>query len=240
MKKFFVMFVAMIVTVTASVCWAAMEYYSVPVTHLKNYIGNWYDANGEFVMTINNDYTINDYRITSLGYTGDTVAFYKIGVSNGSNSGNIYLQTFGSYGNNTYHEMLILNEETALRRTKAARYVESIGDIYLGMNQNQVVSLYGQPSSVENSRGSTTWKYNREGFSVVFSYGVVSSITIYSYGDRRFDKSGLSANSTRADFEYKYNKSVSRRGSIDIGYGELINIGEGEVSLRFFTPGYVF
>lgn len=236
MKKFFAMFVALVVALSANLC-SAMDYMSVPVTHLKNYIGNWYNTDGDLLLTISSDYRINGFRISSLGYTGDTVAFYKVQITNGSSYENVYLQTFGSYNGN--HEMLIVNEQVALRKTKEPYYFESVGGIYLGMDQNQVVARYGQPSSVESNRRSSTWTYNREGFSVTLEYGVVCDITIYSYGNRRFDRSGLSANSSRADFGYKYNTSVSSRGSLNIGHGEVISVSDGKVSLRFLTSGYV-
>ena len=238
MKKFFVMFVALFVVLSANFCSAAMEYRSVPVTHLKNYIGNWYNTDGDLLLTISSDYRINGFKISSLGYTGDTVAFYKVQITDGSSYGDVYLQTFGSY--NGCHEMLVVNEQVALRKTKEPRYVESVGGIYLGMDQNQVVARYGQPSSVENNRRSSTWTYNKEGFSVTLEYGVVSDITIYSYGNRRFDRSGLSANSSRGDFERKYNTNVGSRGGLNIGNGEVLSIRDGKVSLSFFTAGMVF
>lgn len=238
MKKIFTaLTVALIVTFTANLC-AAMDYYSVPVTHLKSIIGNWYDTNGNLVLNISNNYTINGYSIVSVGYTGDTVAFYKVRITDGSSYGDVYLQTMGSYDG--YHSMLVLNEQFALRNSQSPRYVESVGGIYLGMDKNQVAALYGQPSSISNQHNYTTWKYINEGFHVTFNYDVVSEITIYKYGNRRFDRSGLSAKSSRADFEYKYNSSVSRRGNINIGHGELIAIGNDGVSLRCFTSGYVF
>lgn len=222
---------------------AAVDYRPVSATALKDIIGNWYNTKGELVLTISNDYRLNGYQIVSVGFMGDTAAMYKIKVSDGNESGDIEVMKDGSW-NSKAHEMLVVNwtsnDGYSLRRTKNQQYFESIGGIYLGMDKNQVVSLYGQPSTVENRNSRSTWKYNKEGFDVRFNYNVVTGITIYPYGNRKFDRSGLSANNAITDFGYKYNTSVTRRGNLDIGTGEVIHIDRNGVTLGIFTPGYVF
>lgn len=86
---------------------------------------------------------------------------------------------------------------------------------------------------------------NNLGLEVNFRLNIVTGITIYPYGNIKFDWSGLSAKSSSSDFEYKYNASMTGRGNIDIGHGELICInkirfGNNGVYLGIFTPGYVF
>ena len=239
MKNFLsALMIAFVVAFSANICAAG----STPVTKLKNIIGNWYDTKGNLVLSIGKDYKINGCTVTVVDYQADSAELYKIRINESNGYRDIDLITSGSYEG--YHELLVLNfrnnNPLALRRTKIPRYVESVGGVYLGMDKNQVVSLYGQPSSAENGRRSSTWKYNKEGFSVTFEYGVVADITIYRGGNRRFDWSGLSASSSRADFAYKYNSTVSHRGNINIGHGELISISDNGVSLRCFMPGYVF
>ena len=244
MKKIFLMFVALVVALSANLCSAAINHYGpASITDLKDYIGNWYNTDGDLILTLSSDYRINGFRIVSVGYVGDTVAFYKVQITNGSSYENVYLQTFGSYAGN--HEMLILNEQVALRKTKEPYYFESVDGIYLGMDQDQVVARCGQPSSVESDHRYTTWKYDNLGLDLNFEWNVVSGITIYPYSNKRFDRSGLSANSSQADFERKYNTSMSRRGNFDIGHGELIRMnrirwGNNGVYLGFLTAGYVF
>ena len=137
-----------------------------------------------------------------------------------------------------YHNMLVLNYEKnnsiALRKTKKPRYFESAGGIYLGMDKDDVIKLYGQPSSMDVN----IWKY-REGFDVLVRDGIVYKITIYRNSDRRFDYSGLSASDSLQTFLKKYNTTRHRKGSISIGHGEVIVMKDNEVSLVFFTPGYV-
>lgn len=182
------------------------------------------------------------YKIVSLGFTGDTAAFYKLTVDMGSSYGEIELMSTGSY-KGVHSILAILKNNYGLRDTKNPRYNESIGGVYLGMDKDQLVSLYGQPTSKTTYGRDECWIYNREGFEVRFdrwATNMISSIKIYTHGNRRFDRSGLSANSARSDFAYKYNTTVSRRGNLDIGSGEMIHIDNDGVTLQILTSGMVF
>ena len=211
MKNFLsVMIIAFVVAFSAN-CSAAS------VTDLKYITGNWYDTKGNLVLTISNDYKINGCVVMALEY--NPTGIYKIIL----NEGNRYSDIELSYGGMDYHKTLLLNWKSnnpiPLRRTKKPRYFESIGGIYLGMDKDDVIKLYGQPLSIENlNRRFTTWKY-REGFDVKFEFGVVYSITIYKNSDRRFDRSGLSANDSLQAFKNKYNVTPYNM-MYTIGYGE--------------------
>lgn len=184
-----------------------INYQSGSVTDLRYIVGNWYDTRGNLVLNIGNDYSINGCKILSVGWAGDSAAMYKIRIAERNGYRDIELMHYGG----DYHETLAINwtgnNGYALRRTKNPRYFESVGGIYLGMDKNQVISLYGQPSKVENNGRWSTWRYDKEGFDVGFDCNIATSITIYSSGDRRFDWSGLSCNSSLKDFKYKYNVS---------------------------------
>ena len=237
MKNFIagIFFAALIFT--AGICQAG----NIPISQAfgKDGIatGSWYDTNGNLILQIGNDYTINGFKIISVDFEGDTVAFYKFRVQDGDGYDNINLQTFGSYEDT--HGMLVINDEKVLRRTQEPQYFESIGGIYLGMSKSQVMAIYGEPLSVQNQpvQKFSIWTYN--GFEIIFEYDVVSSITIYGRGDRRFDLSGLSASSSTADFERKYENKFSGRGSLRIGHGEVITLRDGRATLQFLTPGFV-
>ena len=243
MVKMFILSIVVAVMLFPAMTCQAYVTYQMPkqLTDLKWIVGNWYDTNGNLVLSISNDYKINGCTVMSVDFTADTAGIYKIVINEGNGNKNIELWHTGSQAK-SYHEMLVIwtsnTTGSALRRTKNPQYFESIGGIYLGMDKNQVVSLYGQPLRVENQHRYSTWKYS--GFEVSFEWNVVIGITIYPNGDRRFDWSGLSANSSNSDFAYKYNTDVTRRGNLNIGHGELINLGQNSVSLRIFTSGYVF
>lgn len=231
MKKFLsAMIVALVVAVSAQ-C-SAMN--SVSVTELNRILGNWYDAKGNVVLTISNDYSINGCKVLALYLNNDykpifayqSSAVYTCRINDGHGIKEIHLDYHSMptiyQSTPDYHEMIVLNGKTALRRTKEPRYFESVGGIYLGMHKDDVVKLYGQPSSVNNNMGHITWKYR--GFDVQFAADVVDCITIYKNNDRRFDWSGLSANNAKDDFKRKYSGregQTSRR--LIIGYGESLS-----------------
>ena len=226
---------------SASDC-AAMDYRTVSLSQLNDIAGDWYSTKGEQILSIRNGYlTIKSktYRVSSLGFTGDTAAFYKL---TGDTGETLELMSTGSYKG--VHSVLVLLENNyGLRNTKNPRYYESIGGVYLGMDKDQLVSLYGQPTAKTTYGRDECWIYSREGFEVRFdrwAANMISSIKIYPDVSRRFDRSGLSANSTRADFAAKYNTTVTRRGNLDIGSGEMIHIDNDGVTLQLFTPGMIF
>ena len=227
--------VAMLVIFTAT-C-QAIDYREIPISQAfgKNGIavGSWYDMNGNLILQIGSDYTINGKKIISAGYTGDTVAFYKFRLQDGD----IEILNFGS--EDPTHNMLVLNDQKVLRQTQTPQYFESIGGIYLGMTKDKVMDIYGEPLGVENQplQKISMWIYN--GFEIFFQYDVVSSITFYVSSDRRFDISGLSATSSKEDFERKYETTMTGRGSLNIGHGEVITVREGRATLQILTPGFV-
>ena len=244
MRKIFFTVIVFVVAFSAN----CSAYETVSVTELNLILGNWYDAKGNLVLTISNDYKINGCTVLSVKAEYDTAVWYKIRIDEGNRYRDIELSTAGSaqdVGINSEgnHEWLILNANTKnqimLRKSKNPRYFESVGGIYLGMHKDDVVKLYGQPLRVD----SATWKYR--GFDVMIRGEVVYKITIYKNSDRKFDWSGLSANNSLQDFFAKYNTTRHRRSSIAIWYsiaiwhGEVIELEDNKASLVCFTPGYV-
>ena len=219
--KIFVL--ALLVIIPAKV--SADDYRSVDVTVLKNIIGNWYDTKGNLVLTISSDYKVNGCTVMSVGYTADSAAFYKVRINEGGSYKDIEFEHSGA----SYHETITLNGYS-LRRTKNPQYFESIGGIYLGMSKSDVLKLYGQPTSETKYKFEATLKYANDGFDVHIFGDTVSSVTIYVRGNRKFDRTGLSARNSINDFFRKYNASPypnSRRG-VKIGYGEVIFVFEND------------
>ena len=244
MKKFFTAaLIALVVTLSANVC--AAEYMSRSITELKSMVGNWYDSKGNLALTVGSDYSINGCKVVALYlnphyapiFTPQSSAVYTCRIADGSGYRDIHLDHHSMpsefLSTPDYHEMIFLNGKTALRRTKAPRYFESVGGIYLGMKKDEVLKLYGRPSRVvDRGNGLITWKYNKQKFDVQFAADVVDSITIYKGGDRRFDWSGLSANNTEYEFKRKYGGREGQVRSIwIIGYGESISFRGDSVTL---------
>lgn len=240
MKKFLSAAIVALVVALSAHCSADS------VTELKWILGNWYDAKGNLVLSISNDYKINGCTVLSVKAGYDTAALYEIRINEGTGYRDITLCTAGSAQDASInpegnHEWLRLNwrmnNEITLRKSKSPRYFESVGGIYLGMHKDDVVKLYGQPLSVETDRGYAAWKYR--GFDVGIVGEVVNDVTIYQNSDRRFDRSGLSANDSLQSFFTKYNTTRHRKGSIAIGHGEVIVLRDNKAALVCFTPGYV-
>ena len=235
--KIFVL--AFLIIVPAKV--SAVDYYSVPVTNLKDIVGNWYDTKGNLVLTISSDYKINGCSIMSVGFTGDSAAFYKIRINEGNSYKDIEIRDDGYID---YHKHLLLNESTYLRSSKNPKYIESVGGIYLGIGKDEVLKLYGEPSKIENNYDyDSTWKYNNDGFDVMFAADAVIRIKIYSYGTRKFDWSGLSPKNSESEFARKYNCKIlhSSRGNETtflIGHGEAITVENNSVTLFSYPDGY--
>lgn len=235
MKVFLLSALVASLIIPSTICRAETQYSTIPFNKAFGgqygiAFGNWYDSNGDLVLTIDGNGTINGYKVLSVGYTGDSVAFYKVRIADGNSIGEVYLAHFGQ----GYHDTLILNEKIALRNSQKARYVESVGGVYLGMNKNQLVALYGQPSVKGEEGRNEAWTYNKEGFRVCFdraTASVINSITIFPNGNRRFDGTGLSARDSLQTFISGYSATPYGRRMYSIGHGEGIYQRDGNITL---------
>ena len=212
------------------------------ITNLEKIMGNWYDSKGNLALTIGRDYTINGCQVIAAYFTNEFYSLYfgaanevyRIIEKNGYRDIN-FEHYFGKNGN---HEMLIVDGKNTLRRTKEPRYLESIGGIYLGMDKDQIVSLYGQPSKIETVRHHVEWNYDNEGFNVHFVGNVVDRIKIYPNGNRRFDRTGLSARDSKETFKQHYNA----KNGFNQRYGvtdKILDIGNGEEIYFDRYPQYI-
>ena len=233
------------------------DYYNQPVTEMKNFFGNWYDKNGNLALKIGSDYSINGCKVVSFYmYTYDdrhrpnnfvimpqSSADYVAKIIENGRTRDIELDVYGQ----DYFKILVANGNIYYN-TINPKHFESVGGIYLGMNKNKILSLYGQPSTVQAKRnvfnGNEIWKYNNEGFELKFVEDFVTEIKIYSTGNRRFDWSGLSCKNSLQDFisKYRYNsqfwnnstwtsnperlKRIEGGDGIPIGYGEGIYLSD--------------
>ena len=209
MKKIiFSVLIALMIVPT--VCMAGQ--YSQPLTRMKPMVGNWYDSKGNLALTISSDYTINgckilDLEIIRVEENGETN--YKIKILEQSGERDVILchqECHIPYEEG--HEFIWIGKQ-AFARTKTPRYYESVGGIYLGMYKDKVLSLYGQPSKIDEYifdtyLNSATWSYEKIGLELKFSGDIVSRITIYPNSNLRFNKSGLSANDSMDSYKNFY------------------------------------
>lgn len=218
-----------------------MAAMNVPINRLNRLAGNWYDSKGKLVLSIGNDGKINGHPVSSihlnttfrLVFFGPAVWVCRV-ATNGS-----YTNIIIDDGGLDDHRMMIYNGKFALRKDKVQKYYESVGGIYLGMDKDQVVSLYGTPSKTETVRQYEYWTYNNEGFKLTFVGNVVTCITFYKNGNRRFDKSGLSALDTLETYQNFYGaEHFTSSRTLLIGHGEGISVDKNNgVSLWMAREG---
>ena len=214
------------------------------ITYLKGIVGNWYNINGNVALTISSDYKLNGCQIMNLNLGGDAlVGTYEITYKDGNQNKFIEFWELSSIYEEPDYQFLIMNprnkNEYILRKTKNQRHFESVGGIYIGMSESELLRLYGAPSSKEHYDRfwkDWIWKYNNLGLEVSVYGGIVTEITFFSYGDRKFDRSGLSAKNSESEFARKYNAKIlrSNRGNgtaIMIGHGEAITIRNNYATL---------
>lgn len=75
---------------------------------------------------------------------------------------------------------LIVNNRITLQNTQKAQYFESISGIHLGMTDQEALSAYGSPTSIEKQKPSKfiTWLYDNDGWEIRFCNDRVDKITI--------------------------------------------------------------
>lgn len=187
---------------------------------LNKLSGTWYDSSGNAVLYI--DYNgINGLAVKSIndlaGGGGHGIGTFRI-VENG-NYKDLRIE-WDTTGKTKY---LIVNNRITLQNTQKAQYFESIGGIHLGMTDQEVLSAYGSPTSIEKQKSSQfiTWLYDNDGWEIRFYNDRVDKITILKNGNRRLDKSGYNCDNSLKEFAEFYNIK-------NIRVGVPIRIAEGE------------
>lgn len=216
----------------------------LPVTSLNPMIGTWYDVNGNPTLTIGSDYSINGCKILDVDIisASEGISTYKVKILENSGYRNIVLSYLNSLmaeqnSEKNYHDAIVIDNKNSYRRTKTPQYFESVGGIYIGMSTNDVVKSYGKPTSIDKGRNEweqvNTWRYGNN-FSLTVHGDTIREITIYKSGDRKFDRSGLSANSSLTNYKNFYQtkeESNNRVTWLYIGHGEVIFLKSDSVTL---------
>jgi hypothetical protein len=222
LKRFIALVVVLTLTFIASVASAEQMSAESLMAVLNKVQGTWYDTAGNPSFTFDGG-TLNGYRITGLfdpaGGSSDFGAKIQLLVNNHYQMFPVSFQGLSS-NKNIYHQYMFADGQ-AYRRTPQERYYESVGGIYLGMTRNQVLALYGQPDVDQNS----SMGYSKLGLMLDVRNSLVQQIKILAYGDRRMDRTGLSATSSVAQYANAYgmNRVPSPNGGANaIGYGEYI------------------
>ncbi len=198
--------------------------------------GIWYSENSTTEYEFKDGFIDKDKVLSiDMGTEGENTFGCRIycldSADNEQFSYNIAFQNLqdsaGDAAKSAYHEsMTMVKSGKVFHRTKELQYFESIGGLYLEMPEQKVVEMYGAPEAAVNEADKKVLKYTKLGLSIDTENGRISSITIYNWGDRAFDKSRLTAKSMPAEFAQKYNakEELTGDGVIDTGYNEYIHV----------------
>lgn len=189
---------------------------------LNKLSGTWYDNTGKDVLYIDQN-GINGFAVKSItdlaGGGGHGIGTFRI-LENGN-----YKDLRIEWNTTGQTKYLILNHGVTLQNTPNVQHFESIGGIYLGMTDKEVLKAYGTPNSLEDGKLSKriTWSYTNDGWKISFYNGRVDQITILKNGSRRLDISGYNCDNSLGEFAEFYNVKNIRVGApIHIAKGEYL------------------
>lgn len=198
--------------------------------------GEWYSIKGNLVMTVQGS-TINGCAVTAdKGCTYDypRTGHFQVTESEGQRSMKLDLLGHKS------HQYLIVDDKMPLRRSVQPEYNESIGGIYIGMTKSDLEAAYQQPDTVKEDQGMERWAYGAHHMDVYLQGGIVMAIRMYKGSDLKFDKSGLTAESTAETYAQtcglESTPSIpTEAGVVSTAYklpqGEYLRFGENFVQL---------
>ena len=138
------------------------------------------------------------------------------------------------------HQYLIVDDKMPLRRSVQPEYNESIGGIYIGMTKADLEAAYQQPNTVKEDQGMERWAYDAHYMDVYLQGGIVMAIRMYRGSDLKFDKSGLTVDSTAETYAQTYGLGSAptiptEAGVVSPAYklpqGEYLRFGENFVQL---------
>lgn len=199
---------------------------------LEPALGDWYSTKGNFVMNVQ-DNNINGCPI--LGISDYTLDYPRKGTLQiqESTTRDMKLELFG----NKAHQYLVVDNNMVLRRSIHPSYNESMGGIYLGMTKDDLISLYKQPTRVNQEGDLERLNYDNHKFAAVFKNNIIVAIRMYMDSDRHFDKSGLGVTSSAADYAkmYGFETPVIPTDPNAVSKGYKIDDGE----FFHFSPAYV-
>ena len=148
--------------------------------------GVWYDGHGKEILRIE-DGAINGCPVIAVyGIAGGGSQYAAtVRISEEQGQRDIKTETVGQkflyFGNYT------------LQNTLNPVYYESICGIYLGMSEEELQKLHGNPDSVNRGKrdNGETWVYGKLGVNVGIRNGVVTELRLGMKGAWRLDCTGL-------------------------------------------------
>ena len=233
MKKFFSTAggICLFLLILSASCLAQSQTFDLDsaLTWLEPAAGDWYSTKGNPAMTIQDRY-INACPI--LGASDLTFGYPRSGnfeVAEAGQNRTMKMELFG----NDVHQYLIIDGKLVLRRSIHPEYIESLGGVYLGMTEEDMLHYYGKPSSQSNDTDRVRWEYDNDKFAVEFKGNIVVAVRLYKTSSRHFDRSGLGA----ADAPDAYAQVYGMEGTPVVSDDAVYSIGHGE--FMSFHPDYI-
>lgn len=183
-------------------------------------MGDWYHTDGSYAFTVGLG-KFNGY-IISGGYDFAGGSAFGAGsfVIEGEDKPKGFSWEVMGIGD---HNLLILNGKEVYRRNSVQAYTESVSGVYLGMRQQDVEKLLGQPSNKLNV--DQLWVYTDKGFTVEFKYGLVTSIILF--GEKAVLKNtGLGLLQDNSTIQFAYGLEYMNFDGVNEGYCGEIASGE--------------
>lgn len=236
----FLMIFSLLLFIPSDMVEAAQNQLSqTSLTKLLNIIsGDWYNDNGDKVLTIRNGY-LNECKVVAgfdwAGSKGSGGAVLRITESDGSRDIRIsWLKGIGA-GN-----FVQLDKGEHLHNVAQGYFFESIGGIHLGMPIDAVESRYGKaqvipPSTafIDGNPNRTRWYYPSLGIILWLDGKSISHISLLRSSKLRLERSGLTCLNTPQEYARAYSMNrvpelpTKNNGGIaySIGHGEFLCFG---------------
>ena len=236
LKKFFssVLWAMMLIFALSVSCFAQSADGESVQQWLEPVQGDWYSTKGNLALSVQNGFingcSIVDASDLTMGYprTGTFV------ITEADQSRSMKLEVFG----NDMQQYLLVDGAMALRRSQNEAHFESMGGIYLGMTEEDLLHYYGKPVSKVTEGDQVRWEYEKDKFAVIFKSNIVVGVRVYKGSERHFDRSGLGAADAPEAYAQKYGMQAVPVVPAAAGQpSEHVSIGQGEYF--FFTPEYV-
>lgn len=187
---------------------------------LKYLSGDWYFMDGRYAFSITEEKFNGCPVLAGRNFVGGSS--FGAGIFRVEEASGLRDIPWSTKGEDA-HSLLILNGNEVYRRTAKQQYKESVGGIYLGMTDQEVLAKLGAPPKAEKEE--KRWIYPELGLAVEFETGVAYSIYIINEKGR-FDGTGLGLFSSDKALQDAYGLQGQGFAGSDSTYQGLIGKGE--------------
>ena len=200
--------------------------FKVAKAQLRTLGGTWYDDKGRQKFRANKN-SIDGHKMMAgfdftAGYPGEGTFRTSLGKDKNKD---IRVQWFGE----GQHRAIAVNNQALMLQKPAERtHTASIGGLYLGMSEDQLLKVMGKPNKKQKDDWDAVWTYSDAGLTVYLTGHMVCGLSIDRTSSLTFDGTGLSATSSQADFFKAYSGQVLPPGQQGMWGNQVYRIADGE------------